>query len=191
MQFESSFPGNSCCPSTLFTVEQESTRLATLAPFPSRSTGRKPCRVGTLLLPNQASLLKASTGVCRPFFVFTHDTRPHVRSAPSDAVEQEKPDTARRVSGDPTASGQINLAVIPLNAEESQLSSIKTGSEPPASLGLIQIIGCGKSTFWPFFDYGRWCHLAQDLRDRTRLVHQGPSFIKIVPCRLGTVGLRP
>ena len=62
----------------------------------------------------------------------------HVRSALSAPVEQEKPDTARRASGDSTPPGQINQTAHSLTAEELQLSSRRTGSESPAFLGRRQ-----------------------------------------------------
>ena len=89
--------------------------------------------MGTLLPPIRAPLLKTPTGSADPL---PHSrTQPHLRSAPSATVEQEKPDTARRPSGDSTTSGQINRTIIPPNAEESQLSSSRTGLEPRAPLG--------------------------------------------------------
>ena len=89
-----------------------------------------------LLPPTGTPLLKASTGSADT--LSPSRTLPHVRIAPSATVEQEEPDTARRPSGDSTTSGQINRSIIPLKAEESQLSSSRTGSEPPAPLGLWQ-----------------------------------------------------
>ena len=88
--------------------------------------------MGTLP-PTRAPFLKSSPGSAGPHS--TSLTPPRVRYAPSVAVEQEKPDTARRARGDSTASGQINRTEYPLNLEESQLSSSRTGSEPPAPLG--------------------------------------------------------
>ena len=86
--------------------------------------------------PTRRPLLKASTGSPGP--LSPSRTLIDVRSAPSATVEQEEPDTARRASGDSTTSGQINRSIIPLNTEESQLSSSRTGSEPPSPLCLRQ-----------------------------------------------------
>ena len=119
--------------STLFPVREGSTRLATSPPFPSRPIGRKPSPVGTLSPPTGALLLMASIGSAGP--LSPSRTLPHVRSAPLATVEQKKPDTARRASGNSMTSGQINRAIIPLNTEESQLSSRRTASEPTAPLG--------------------------------------------------------
>ena len=111
-------------------------RLATSSPFPSRPGGRKPSAVDNLLPPTGSPLLKASNGSAGPLSPSRTLTR--VRSAPSAAVDQEEPDTARRASGDSTTSGQIHRSIIPPKAEESQLSSSRTGSEPPAPLGRRQ-----------------------------------------------------
>ena len=121
-------------------------------PFPSRPTGRKPPLVSTLLRSARAPLLKAPTGSAGP--LLPSRTLPNVRNALSATVEQEKPDTARRVSGDSKTSGQINQIVILLNAGDSQLSSSRTGSEPPAPLGVRQRPpGAAKATLWPYFAY--------------------------------------
>ena len=133
LKLDSAFPrNNDGCP-ILFPIEEESTRLATSSPFPTRSTGRKPSPVDPLLPPTGAPFLKSSTGSAGP--LSSSRTPLHVRRAPSAPVEQEKPGTARRASGDSTASGQINRTAYPLNSEESQLSSSRTGSEPPAPFG--------------------------------------------------------
>ena len=70
---------------------------------------------------------------------------------------REKPDTDRRASSASTASGQINRTIIPLNAAESQLSSSRTGSEPPVPLSYERDHRASKGTFWPFVAYERWC----------------------------------
>ena len=86
--------------------------------------------------PTGSPLLKASTESPGP--LSPSRTLAHVRNAPSATVEQEKPDTARRASGDSTTSYQINRSAIPPNAEDPQLSSRRTGSEPAAPLGQRQ-----------------------------------------------------
>ena len=117
-------------------VKEEPTRLATSSPFPSRSAGRKPPPVDNLVPPTGGPLLKEYTGSAGPRS--PSRTLTHVHSAPSATVEQEKPDTVRRASGDTTTSSQINRSIIPPKTDESQPSSSKTGSEPPALLGLRQ-----------------------------------------------------
>ena len=94
--------------------------LATSSPFIGRSAGKKPSPVDNLVPPTGGPLLKASTGSTDP--LSPSRTLTYVRSAPSATVEQEKPDTARRASGDSTTSGQINRSIIPPNVEESQFS---------------------------------------------------------------------
>ena len=120
MKLDSAFPREGGGRSTLFPVKEEATRLATSFPFPSMSAGRKPPPVNNLVPPTRGPLLKASTGSAGP--LSPSRTLTHVRSAPSATVEQEKPDTARRASGDSTTSGQINRSIIPPNVEESQFS---------------------------------------------------------------------
>ena len=119
------FPRTSGGRYILFPVKEEPTRIATSSPFPSWSAGRKPPRVENLVPPTGGLLLKASIGSAGPRS--PSRTLTHVRSAPSATAEQEKPDTARRASGDSTTSGQINRSVIPPKAEESLLSSSRTG----------------------------------------------------------------
>ena len=80
--------------------------------------------------------MKAATGSAGP--LSPSRTLTHVHSAPSATVKQEKPDTARRASDDSATSGQINRSMLLSKAEESQLSPSRTGSEPPAPLGLRQ-----------------------------------------------------
>ena len=102
-----------------------------------------------LLPPTGGPLLKAFTGSAGP--LLPSRTLTHVRSAPSAAVEQVKSDTARRASGDSTTSGQINRSIIPPKAEESNLLSSRTGSEPPAPLGLwMRPLGAARAPSGPF-----------------------------------------
>ena len=58
VKLDSAFPRNSGGRSTLFPIKEESTRLATSSPFPSRPTGRKPSPVGTLLSPTRANFVE-------------------------------------------------------------------------------------------------------------------------------------
>ena len=136
VKLNSTFPRNSGGRSTLFPIKEEPTRLDASSPFPRRSAGRKPPPVDNLVPTIGGPLLKASTGSAGP--ISSSRTLTYVRSAPSATVEQAKPDTARRASGDSTTSGQINRSIIPPKAQESQLSSSRTDSEPPAPPGLWQ-----------------------------------------------------
>ena len=125
---ESAFPRNSGGRSTLFPVKEEPTRLATSPPFPSRSAGGKPYPVDNLVPPTGGPHFEASTGSAGSLS-FSR-TLTHVRHASSAIVEQEKPDTARRASGDSTTSSQINRSIIPPKAEQSQLLSSRMGRAP-------------------------------------------------------------
>ena len=160
-KLDSAFPRKSGGRSTLFPVKEDPTRLATSSPFPSRSARRKPPLLDNLAPPTGSLLSKASTGSAGP--ISPSRTLTHVRSVPSATVEQEKRDTARRASGDSTTSGQTNRSIISPNAEESQLSSSRTGSEPPAPLGLRQRPSGAARALWPFLAYERWCHQARIL----------------------------
>ena len=147
LQLDSAFSRNSGGLFTPFLIKEELIRLTTSSPFPSRSTGKKPSPVGPL-----SPFLKASTWSASA--LSSSRTIPHVRSTLSDPAEQEKHDTARRASGDSTASGQISRTAYPPKAEESQLSSSRAGSEPPAPpWPNKETIGHSKSTFWPLFAY--------------------------------------
>ena len=125
VKLDSGFPRNSCCRSSLFPVVEEPARLATSPTFPIRPGGRKLSAVDNLLPPTGSPLLKSSTGSAGS--LSPSRTLTHVRGNPSATVEQEKPDTARRASGESTTSGQINRSTIPPKTEESHLSSSKTG----------------------------------------------------------------
>ena len=69
-----------------------------------------------------------SAGLLSPSCTLTH-----VRSAPSATVEQEKPDTARRASGDYTTSGGFKRTITLLNAENrsSRQAERAQSSLPP------------------------------------------------------------
>ena len=136
MKLDLAFPRNNGGRSSHFPVEEEPARLVTSSIFTSRPGGRRPSPVDNLLPTSGSPLSKASTGFAGPRS--PSRTLNHVCSAPSATVKQEEPDTARRASGDSTTSGQINRSVIPPKAEESQHSSSRTGSEPPAPLRLRQ-----------------------------------------------------
>ena len=152
VKLDSAFPRTRGGRSTLLTVKEEPTRLVTSSPFPSRSEERKPPPADNFVPPTGGPLLKASTGFACPLPPLR--TLTNVRSALSATVEQEKPDTTRRASSESTTSGQINQIVILLNAGDSQLSSSRTGSEPPAPLGVRQRPpGAAKATLWPYFAY--------------------------------------
>ena len=194
VKLDSAFPRNSGRRFTLFPVKEGSTRLAASSPFPSRLAGRKPSPVGTLLPPTRAPILKASTGSAGP--LSPSPTLTHVRSAPPTTVERKQPDTARRVSGDSTISSQINQTIIPLNAEESQVSPSSTGSEPPAPLGLRQRpSGAARTPSGLFSRMSDGATRPGSMGPNSSRA-PGPSVVRIVRCPppnhhrwLGTVGL--
>ena len=173
VKLDSALPRNSDGHSTLFPVKEEPTRLATSSPFPSRSAGRKPPPVDNLVPPTGGPFLKAYTGSAGP--PSPSRTLTHVRRAPSTSVEQEKPDTARRASGDSTTSGQIDRSIIPPKAEESQLSSSRTGSEPPAPWVFGRDHRGQHEHLLAIFCLRAMVTPGQDPWNRTRPGHQGPS----------------
>ena len=125
--------------------------------------------------------MKASTGSAGPLSPSRRLT--YVRNAPSATVEQEKPDTVRQSSDNPTTSGQINRGIIPPKAVESQLSSRRAGSQPPAPLGLRQRpSGAARA---PSGHYSPMVMMppGQNTWDRTRLVRQRLSVLGVVRCR--------
>ena len=83
---DSAFPRNSGGRSTRFPVMEEPTRLATLPPFSSRPTGRKPSLVDNLLPLTGTPLLKASAASAGP--IPPSRTLNQARSATSATVVQ-------------------------------------------------------------------------------------------------------
>ena len=83
---------NSGC-SVLFSIKEESTRLATSSPFSKRHNGKEPLRVKTLLPPARAPLQKAPTGSTEP--ASSLNTLTHVFQATSAPVAQEEDPTLR------------------------------------------------------------------------------------------------
>ena len=136
VKLDSAFLRNSGGRSSPFSGHGRVNKSSYVVPLPKQAYGGKSSPVGTLLLPARAPLLKASTRSACPLWLSR--TLPYVRSASSATVEQGKPDTVRRASGDCTTSGQINRTMLPLNAEGSQLSLSRMGSEPLAPLCLRQ-----------------------------------------------------
>ena len=79
--------------SVLFSIKDESTRIATSSPFFKRHNGKELPRVKTLLPLARASVQKASTGSTDPASSF--NTLTHVFQASSAPVAQEKDPTLR------------------------------------------------------------------------------------------------
>ena len=136
LKLDAAFPRNNGDCFIILYIDKESTIRATSSPFPTRSAERKPSAVDTLLPPTRAPFIKSFTGSAGP--LSSSRTPLHVRSTPPAPVEQDKPDTARRASGDSTASGQINRTAYPLKPEKSQLSPSISGSKSSVSFGLGQ-----------------------------------------------------
>ena len=83
------FPHRSSGRSVLFPIEEESARLATSYPFSLRPNGKGPSRVGLMLPPTRAPLLKTPTGFAGP--ASSSRTLTHAHQAASVPVEQEEP----------------------------------------------------------------------------------------------------
>ena len=119
-----------------------------------------------------------------------------VRSASSATAEEEKPDTARRVRGDSTTSGQINRSIILRHSGRITALVNQNGlrADPPGSS--TETVGSSKSTFWPFLAYGLWFHQARTRGTGLVSCTGGPAFSEEYAAgppnthrRLGAVGL--
>ena len=125
-----------------FLIMEESTRLATSFPFSKRPDGNEPSRVGLLLLPTRAPLLKMSTGSAGPPSCSRALT--HVYRAASVPVEQEgeptRPDGPVVTPRPPVRStGRYSSKYTGL----SHLSSSRSCSEPRAPPGAVGAASCG------------------------------------------------
>ena len=142
--------------------------MTTTSPFHSRPTVKKPFLVDTLLPPTRAPLLNAPTvfaGHLSPSCML-----PHVCGAPSATVEQEKPDTVRRASGDynPAKCGRI-AALVKQNGRRAPCPPWPT----------TDAIGRSKSTFWPFLPMSDGATRPGSVgSDSSRA--SGPSVLRIV-----------
>ena len=81
------FTGDSSGRSILFPIKEESSRLATSFPFSKRANGEELPRVGPMLPPTRAPLMKTPTGSVSPAFVFTH-ANPRASGNVDTPVEQ-------------------------------------------------------------------------------------------------------
>ena len=102
-----------------FFLSRRTHKISYVVPLPEQAYREEALSDGQFVATHRSPAFEGAYWVCRPSFAFTIT---HVRSTPSATVEQEKPDTARRASDDSTTSGQINRSIVPLKAEESQLS---------------------------------------------------------------------
>ena len=106
------FPRDCSGRSVIFTIKEEPTRLVTSAPFSERPNRNEPSKVGLMLPPTRAPLMKTPTrsAVSGP----SSRTLTHVYQAAYLPVEQvQEPDTVRRTSGDATASRPISWTLFP------------------------------------------------------------------------------
>ena len=95
-----------------FPIKEKSSRLATSFSFSKRTNGKEPPRVGPMLPPTRAPLMKTPTGSASP--ALSSRTLTHVDQASSLPVRAgTKTDTARRASGDATASSLISWTLFP------------------------------------------------------------------------------
>ena len=122
--------------SILFPIKEESSRLATSFPFSKRANGKQPSRVGHMLPPTRAPLMKMPTGSAGP--APSSRTLTHVHQAASLPVEQVEEPTLRDgpvVTPRPPArsAGRYSRK----STEESHLSSTRSSLEPPAPSGAV------------------------------------------------------
>ena len=98
--------------SILFPIKGESSRLATSFPFSKRANGKEPPRVRPMLPPTRAPLNKTPTGSASP--ALSSRTLTHVHQATAiPRWSSRRTDTARRASGDATASSLISWTLFP------------------------------------------------------------------------------
>ena len=94
--------------SVLFSIKEESTRLATSSPFSKRPNGKGPLRVKQILPPARAPLQKTPTESTGP--ALSSNMLTHVLQATS--AQGRRSDTARRASS-ATASSLISWTLFP------------------------------------------------------------------------------
>ena len=135
------FPRNRGGGSTLFLIKEESSRLATSSPVSKRPNGKEPSRVGPMLSPTQAPLMKTPTGSTDP--APSSRTLTHAHDAASLPVEQVE---------EPTPRGRPVVTLRPparsaghdsgKSTDESHLSSSRSSVEPPAPTGAVRAASC-------------------------------------------------
>ena len=105
------FPRDSSGRSIRFPIKEESSRLTTSFPFSKRDNGKEPARVGPMLPPTRAPLLKTDRGY-KPCSVFTH-ANPRASGSVATSGTGRRTDIARRASGDVTDSSPISWMLFP------------------------------------------------------------------------------
>ena len=135
------FSRDSSGSSIFFHIKQESSTLATLSPFSKRPTGKEPSRVGLMLPPTRAQVMKTPTGSAGP--APSSRTLSHVHQAASLPVEQVEvptlPDGPIVTPRPPVRSaGRYSRK----STEESLISSSRSSFEPPAPSGAVRAASC-------------------------------------------------
>ena len=138
------FPRDGSGRPILFPIKEESSRLATSSPFSKRANGKEPPRVGPMLPPTRAPLLKTPIGATSP--APSSRTLTHVQKAASLPVEQVEEPTLRDgpvMTPRPPArsAGRYSRK----STEESHLSSSGSSLEPPAPPGAARAASGGYS----------------------------------------------
>ena len=134
------FPRDSSGRSILFPIKEASSRFATSSPFSKKANGKEPPRVGPMLPPTRAPLLKTPIGATSP--APSSRTLTHVHQAASLPVEQVEEPTLRDgpvVTPRPPArsAGPYSRK----STEESHLSSRRSRLEPlPLRAQLEQLL---------------------------------------------------
>ena len=119
--------------SILFSIKEESTRLATSSPLSKRHNGKEPPRVKTLLPLARAPLQKTPTGSTDPAPSF--NTLTHVFQATSVPVAQEEDPTLR--DGPVVTHGlqPDQLDAIPVNLRKNRVSRQADTAQSPCPFG--------------------------------------------------------
>ena len=131
------FPRDSSGCSISFPIKEESSRLSTSFPFSKRANGKELRRVGHMLPPIRAPLMKTPTRSAG--LAPSSRTLTHVHEAASLSVGQEEEPTLRDgpvVTPRPPArsTGRYSRT----STEESHFSSRRSRLEPPAPLGAVR-----------------------------------------------------
>ena len=112
------FPRDISGRSILFRIKEESSRLSTSFPFSKRSNEKEPSRVGHMLPPTRAPLMKTPTGSAGP--VPSSSTLTHVaESLPVEQVEEPTLHDGPVVTPRPLAD---HLDAIPVGLRKNRIA---------------------------------------------------------------------
>ena len=131
------FPRDRSGRSILVPIKEESSRLATSFPFSKRANGKEPSRVGHMLPPTRAPLMKTPTGSAGP--APSSRTLTYVHQVASLPVEQVEELTLRDgpvVTPRPPARSAGRYCR--RSTHESHLSSSRSRLEPRAPSGAVR-----------------------------------------------------